>query len=158
MPFGQPRGTPQKTERMARLLTLNDILRAEQVALPKGMRVAQLCEAIHYGLGEPGGWVGSSVFLSEQNVKPPPGHQGPPPWNPMDMWVTNRPKDGLALFTRHCVDPALREQGDQWELSFHYVNLFGGVESWKASGDATSIKAASDTEAVPNATFVVPFA
>lgn len=157
-PFGQPRGTPPNVERTARLLSLNDILQVEQVKLPKGMRVTELCDTIHFCLASPGGWVATAAFWDEQNVKPPPGHQGPPPWNPMQMWITKRPKDGAALFKRHCVDPTLNESGDSWELSFFYFNLFGGIESWKATGDASSIKAASDAEAVPNATFVVPFA
>jgi len=157
-PFGQPRGTPSNVERTARLVSMNDLFVAERIALPGGMKLAMLCDSIHFCLGSPGGWVGSPAFWTEQNVEPPPGHQGPPPWNPMDMWTSKRPEDGTDLFQRYCTAPVLNQSGDAWELAFNFFNLFGGVESWKVTGDAARIRTAEDGEAVANATFIVPYA
>lgn len=155
--FGRAEGAGGEAERVTRLKCLNELLQAEGKSLPHGMAPTLLAETVRLCLGEPGGWVGSSAFWAEQDVQPPPGHSGPAPFNPMDMWVTHRPEDGRELFQRHCADPTLRASDEEWELSFSYFNLRGGVERWTLTGDATTVRSAGGSEALSNGTFLPPF-
>ncbi len=123
-------------------LVINSVLSRENLELPMGLDLAWTLRNTLMGLG---GWVACQEFLKAER-------------DAIGMWTHPTPRTGTKLFEEHCIDPKLETRGNAWDLEFRYFNLQGGVEFWKAEGTRHQVGAYSAVEALPNGTFLVPYA
>jgi hypothetical protein len=129
----------------ANLKTLNQLLQAEEAKLPEGLPAAQLAWVTRAFLAGPGGFVGCAAFWAEQK-------------DALKLWTSPCPRDGPVLFRKYCQDPQLARRGDQWSLTFYYFTNKGGVEVWKANGDARQFLGAVFERVEPDRKFFFPYA
>lgn len=141
-PFEPVKNIHQLNQGSSNIVMLNSILSSERVRLPEGLDLPWTLRNTLAGLG---GWTGSSTFLANER-------------SALHLWTHLRPVDGPRLFQQYCNEPELRWTDDRWELKFSYFNLRGGVEEWHAYGNRAVVQGATATPALPDKTFLVPYA